>query len=657
MKPMQKRKQRTWVLLLPAVLVVLCAMVWLFSSQEEAAGELTPVQGVLDARHADFAHTVYTVGDDWVFYPNTLAVSEDVLAERATGVHDESIPYGTYRLELLAQPGQYLMLSGYSFDYSTRVYVNGREVLEVGKVADTAAAAEARISYLDIPLYTGEDGRVEVVCQYANFVHKEGGSLPRLYLATPEKTEQMQRGNDLYSLALSGGLCLFGFYFLLLAAIQREAKYAFLSMTCWLMGMRNQNFFVVHLLRPDYNWAVAYRFLVWMIAMQTFALLLLLASLYEGAVKRWVCACYAAAYGVLSALHFLLPTQEVKEVTRLCYYASVPFFVYLVFCLLRQLVRTKTVHGEDGLILLGYALLLGADVYEAWFGRVILAVTRRGTAPPYMLLFVFLVAVAIGLQTNRQRDALAESRRQQQVLSQLNQLKNDFLHQMAHELKTPLTVISGYAQLTGWQLGQGSVDEGTEEHLTVISSEARRLSDLVSQLIELANGGGRETQMEQIELTTLFEAAAKVCQPLLDKRQNRLICTGGTGLFLFGNRGMLLQLLINLTVNANKHTRRGTVVYQAEPAPGRADWVRLRVIDTGEGIAPEVAPHIFDKGYSGDGGSGIGLYICQDVVKSHGGSLTLETTGPDGTTFCILLPRSAGRGGQSQHTQEIRQEI
>lgn len=221
---MPKPKKQTWLLLLPAVLVVLCAMVWLFSSQEDATGELTPVDGVLDARGADFAHTVYTLGSDWTFYPETLASTQTELSGRETGAHDESVPYGTYRLELLAQPGQYLVLSGYSFDYSTRVYLNGKQVLEIGKVADTAAASEARINYMDIPIYTGEDGRVEIVCQYANFVHKEGGSLPRLYLSSPEKTQEMQRGNDLYSLALSGGLCLFGCYFLLLAAIQRGAE-------------------------------------------------------------------------------------------------------------------------------------------------------------------------------------------------------------------------------------------------------------------------------------------------------------------------------------------------------------------------------------------------------------------------------------------------
>ena len=107
---------------------------------------------------------------------------------------------------------------------------------------------------------------------------------------------------------------------------------------------------------------------------------------------------------------------------------------------------------------------------------------------------------------------------------------------------------------------------------------------------------------------------------------------------------MLLQLLINLTMNANKHTQGGTVTYRASLVPGRGnlalDTVCLLIEDTGEGIPEERIPYIFDKGYSGDGGSGIGLYICQDVVKYHGGSLTLASTGPGGTTFRILLPRT-----------------
>ena len=241
-------------------------------------------------------------------------------------------------------------------------------------------------------------------------------------------------------------------------------------------------------------------------------------------------------------------------------------------------------------------------------------------------------------QIQYQMEALRQAHKQQ------DELRREFTANVSHELKTPLTVISGYAQLTNWQLAQGQADQGMQDHMTVVSSEAQRLSALVSELIELSKGGGRETQTELIELPSLFEAAAKVCQPLLDKRQNRLVCTGGAGLCISGNRGMLLQLLINLTMNANKHTQGGTITYRASLLPGRGnlalDTVCLLVEDTGEGIPEERIPYIFDKGYSGDGGSGIGLYICQDVVKYHGGTLTLASTGPGGTTFRILLPHT-----------------
>ena len=212
------------------------------------------------------------------------------------GERDESIPYGSYRLKIHAQPKQYLTLGGYSFDYSTRVLVNGSKVLEIGKVGASAAESEPRIDYMLIPIYTGEDGKVEVVCQYANFVHREGGGLTQMHLSTAENIDRMRRSRNLYSLVLGGSLCLFGMYFLLFAVFQGEIKYVFLAVICALLGLRDQNFYVLHLLPANYNWAVAYRFLVLMITLQPCFLLLLLQSLYEKLAKPIVVRCYALLY-------------------------------------------------------------------------------------------------------------------------------------------------------------------------------------------------------------------------------------------------------------------------------------------------------------------------------------------------------------------------
>lgn len=115
----------------------------------------------------------------------------------------------------------------------------------------------------------------------------------------------------------------------------------FLAVICVLLGLRDQNFYVLHLLPANYNWAVAYRFLVLMITLQPCFLLLLLQSLYEKLAKPIVVRCYAALYAVLAAAHFILPTQDIAPLSRIGYYLSMPFFLYLVV----QLIGGSGVSG------------------------------------------------------------------------------------------------------------------------------------------------------------------------------------------------------------------------------------------------------------------------------------------------------------------------
>lgn len=600
-----KNKRMRYISITAAILLVFVLLMLLFSNRSGDFSAMEAQDGVLDATSADFSSAVYEIDGEWTFYPEVLGSGAE-LNTAQPGERNESIPYGSYRLKIHAQPKQYLTLGGYSFDYSTRVLVNGSEVLEIGKVGASAAESEPRIDYMLIPIYTGEDGTVEVVCQYANFVHREGGGLTQMHLSTAENIDRMRRSRNLYSLVLGGSLCLFGMYFLLFAVFQGEIKYVFLAVICVLLGLRDQNFYVLHLLPANYNWAVAYRFLVLMITLQPCFLLLLLQSLYEKLAKPIVVRCYAALYAMLAAAHFILPTQDIAPLSKIGYYLSMPFFLYLVVQLIRRFWRIRRFERDDVLVLLGYLLLFGSNVYEAVFGRIVTTITRHGAAPPYLLVFVFLIAGAISLKINRREQELSESRRQREVLTQLNRLKSEFLHQMAHE------------------------------HMQTISSEAQRLSALVSRLIDLANGGSPDIEMGVIDAAQLLSGAADVCRPMLEKKHNRLESDSGDGIVPWGNPEMLLQVLINLTVNANRHTENGVIAYRITDEGER---VCLRVSDTGSGIAPDLLPHIFEKGCSGDGGSGIGLTICADAMKIHHGSLEVEHTDADGTVFRLELPK------------------
>lgn len=290
-----KNKRMRYISITAAILLVFVLLMLLFSNRSGDFSTMEAQNGVLDATSADFSSAVYEIDGEWAFYPEVLGSGAE-LNTAQPGERNESIPYGSYRLKIHAQPKQYLTLGGYSFDYSTRVLVNGSKVLEIGKVGTSAAESEPRIDYMLIPIYTGEDGTVEVVCQYANFVHREGGGLTQMHLSTAENIDRMRRSRNLYSLVLGGSLCLFGMYFLLFAVFQGEIKYVFLAVICVLLGLRDQNFYVLHLLPANYNWAVAYRFLVLMITLQPCFLLLLLQSLYEKLAKPIVVRCYALLY-------------------------------------------------------------------------------------------------------------------------------------------------------------------------------------------------------------------------------------------------------------------------------------------------------------------------------------------------------------------------
>ena len=417
-------KRMRYISITAAILLVFVLLMLLFSNRSGDFSTMEAQDGVLDATSADFSSAVYEIDGEWTFYPEVLGSGAELDAAQP-GERDESIPYGSYRLKIHAQPKQYLTLGGYSFDYSTRVLVNGSEVLEIGKVGASAAESEPRIDYMLIPIYTGEDGEVEVVCQYANFVHREGGGLTQMHLSTAENIDRMRRSRNLYST----GAWRFAvpvrhvFSAVCESFRARSSMFSSRSSACCSACATRISMCCICCLQITTG-QFAYRFLVLMITLQPCFLLLLLQSLYEKLAKPIVVRCYAVLYAVLAAAHFILPTQDIAPLSKIGYYLSMPFFLYLVVQLIRRFWRIRRLEWDDVLVLLGYLLLLGSNVYEAVFGRIVTTITRHGAAPPYLLVFVFLIAGAISLKINRREQELSESRRQREVLTQLNRLKS-----------------------------------------------------------------------------------------------------------------------------------------------------------------------------------------------------------------------------------------
>ena len=219
---------------------------------------------------------------------------------------------------------------------------------------------------------------------------------------------------------------------------------------------------------------------------------------------------------------------------------------------------------------------------------------------------------------------------------ELERQRVDFFSAASHELKTPLTVISGYAQLTGIQLADNNINKEIPDNLKTIQQEAQRLGDMVTRLMEYSYGRKSAVEFSRIIVPELLENVNAIATPVCLKQHNAVKIVTAPCADIHGNFEMLLQILINLVVNANKNTQNGTITISASDQE-REDAVLFRVSDTGNGISPEILPHIFDEGFSASGSSGLGLTICREAVEAHGGEIWVERTGPEGSVFAFTV--------------------
>ena len=386
---------------------------------------------------------------------------------------------------------------------------------------------------------------------------------------------------------------------------------------------------------PSISFYLEYRLVILDVSLIPMATVFLLAAFFPKAAPKWRVPVFAGLCVILSALHFVVDTHDLVLLCHVCYYASVPFMLWFLVRLALSFRKQKP-HALDLVTLVAILFFTAMLIREGTSTGSNSAVNHFGVTPLAMVVCILMLAIVNNEKINRQKVQLEEERQRNELLLQINATNNDFLRTVAHELKTPLTVISGYAQLIGFQMESGALSEKTPERLTTIQSEADRLADMVTQLMDYTYGQTKNVQMSAVSIDELFKSTAAIMTPVCAKKKNVLAFRNDGAAAVHGNTELLLQVLINLIVNASRHTEQGKISACAE---NDGDCVRFSVTDTGDGIAPDAVPHIFEKGFSTDDGKGYGLAICMDTVKMHGGTLELANTGASGTTFCFTIPK------------------
>ncbi|TEW66980.1 PAS domain-containing protein [Mucilaginibacter phyllosphaerae] len=224
---------------------------------------------------------------------------------------------------------------------------------------------------------------------------------------------------------------------------------------------------------------------------------------------------------------------------------------------------------------------------------------------------------------------------------EIERRKDDFLSIASHELKTPLTTIKGYVQVMNRLLPENA----SEKFKTVLQKTGiyiTRLNNLISELLDVSRiqTGNIELHKEPFDFDKMVAEAVENIQSVT--KTHTIILKGSTGITYVGDESHIVQVINNLLSNAIKYSpeEHQINVYLSRVS----DFVKVSVTDTGMGISHEDQNKIFDRFFRvGEiqqrfPGMGIGLYICSEIIKNHGGTIWVESEKGQGSNFSFTLP-------------------
>jgi signal transduction histidine kinase len=251
-------------------------------------------------------------------------------------------------------------------------------------------------------------------------------------------------------------------------------------------------------------------------------------------------------------------------------------------------------------------------------------------------------------ETERHRATAVRLEQAKEAAEKANRAKSIFLAKMSHELRTPLNAVIGYSEIL-------LEDELERENKTKmadlqrINSAGKHLLSLVTDVLDLSKIESDTTELaiEIVDIGQLAQQTFATIRPLAEEKNNKMILDCGSDLGdVEADATKLRQVILNLLSNAAKFTTDGTITMAVRRTKGpTADWIEIRVQDTGIGIAESDLPKLFQNfgqasasTASKYGGSGLGLAVSQKLCGLMGGGISCTSEVGRGSTFVVRVP-------------------
>ena len=543
-------------------------------------------------------------------------------------------------IKLHLTPGVTYGLYTEQLTYASNLWIDGELVASLGTVSDNAEDAVYQTGPVVVYFTAAEEN--EIVMQRCNFMHAKWNAV-RFYLDTQDViTRQVQsllfRVAVTLAILFSFGLVNLGLF----VGMPERRRFLWFSLASFasVIHIATRDPKLIMVLLPNLNGVASYLLESYSLLLTVLFLMLFMRDCFGRNFLKWADTLGYILIGAFSLLYIFVP---INIYTRWSVELAVAFSVYGVFYCLVILIRALKARKEletSKIYMLG-----GAAVFAVMAVFVILNIGPVHTNQMEIGLMVFelVITVALAMEYSEVRQAYVKSSQNAEQLRQMNatmeqnqEMQENFMAIMNHEMRTPLTVIAGYADLSARQLeAEENPDEEMIRNLQLVKQEALRLGRIVEKSEEGARASIVSGQAESVNIRELFADARDFCIPILEKNENRIVTNCPEDLNLFCLRDSMLQALYNMIINAGRHTRRGVITLSARQ---EGSEVLISVADTGSGMDEETRQHAFDKGFTKDGRRGIGLSLCREIAERHGGRIRIEKSDTTGTVIVMAIP-------------------